>query len=117
MTAPRQFTGEEERNLFLGHMRTIAAYWSSADSAKGGCDPSDALAVARYRCEGVIFSVLVALDGGSGGLPGYRLFPSCDPSDPAFHRAQGENWHAVNEGPGPLDAELTTVQLHEEWHR
>lgn len=91
--------------LVLDHLDTLAGYWEKV--------PGDA----RHKIRGLVFSILCMLDGVSGSMPGFRVFPSCDPSDPDYLKAEGENWHPPNEDCGPLLNEITTVMLHEEWSK
>ena len=81
MSQPRALTPDEIRDRLLATLRVIASEW------------------ARYpdktpleRCEGAIFSTLVALDGRSCGLPGFDLIPTPHESDKDYLIANGENW-------------------------
>ena len=117
-TTPRQYTAEEVRAQFLGHLRAMAHYWATCPIDR----PELRESVRReggeipYRLNGLVFSILGTLDGASGGMPSFRVFPSCHEDDPAFRRAEGENWWPANDGDSGLDCEITTSMLHEEWH-
>jgi hypothetical protein len=63
---------KKERDLFLGHVRTMIAYWNDAHGSRGD---------QKQRLEGLAFSIMVALDGGAGSLPsGYVVAPNHSPS-------------------------------------
>jgi hypothetical protein len=93
---PRAYTAEEMRALFLSHVQATVGHWAPI-SGPGG---------ARTAAEGVAFSILVALDGGAGGLPAFDLVPSPHPDDEAWHRREGENWW-------PEGVVINECQLHE----
>jgi hypothetical protein len=46
--------------------------------------------------EGLAFSILVMLDGGSAMLPGFVVAPLPDPSDKDYHIMKGENYFPEN---------------------
>lgn len=68
--AGKQKTEEEHRDLFLKHVQTIIDCWLNYEDK-----------TTRERMEGCVFSVLVALDGGSVGLPPYELSPMIEGGD------------------------------------
>jgi hypothetical protein len=98
-TESRAHTAEEAQKMFLDQARSIARYWANLQ----GKTP-------RERCEGVVFSMLVMIDGGSAGLPAFDLVACPHPDDEKFHREEGENfWQdgmAIN----------SNTQLHEQFH-
>jgi hypothetical protein len=63
---------DDLRAEFLAHLRALAAHWATTDLTR----PEFREAVARaggetrYRLDGLVFSVLVAIDGGAGGYSG-----------------------------------------------
>ena len=79
---PRAMTEEEVRNAFLEQVRAMVRYWAS--------NSVDDKSVER-RLDGLAFSILVILDGGSA-LPGFTVTPNPHESDKSFHIAEGENW-------------------------
>ena len=81
MRAPRPYTAEEVRDMLLEHSVALARYWADQPNM-----------TAYQRCEGVVFSMLAMLDGGSAGLPGFVLIPQPHESDKEFHISEGENW-------------------------
>jgi len=83
---PREYTMEEVREIFLGHIHMMVNYWDS--------DPRIENQTARL--EGLAFSILVALDGGASGCPGFIVAPSTHPSDKEYHRKNLENWYPQN---------------------
>jgi hypothetical protein len=44
------------------------------------------------RCKGLVFSILVVLDGGNAGFPALDISLSPHPDDKQFHIDQGDNW-------------------------
>lgn len=75
---PRPMTMEEMRAEFIQHVRGTVEYWRNQDAD----DPIG----------GVAFSILVAIDGMSAGLPAFDLIPRPHPDDEQYHRDEGENW-------------------------
>jgi len=52
------------RDDFLEHVRHLVEYWNEIEK-------EDTI----EKLEGLAFSILVALDGGSAALPGYSVIP------------------------------------------
>lgn len=97
MSEPRAYTAEEARAMFLEHAHSIATYWANVPNKT----PTE-------RCHGVVFSLLVMLDGGSGGMPGFDVYPAPHPDDMDYLERQGENWWS--------DADvINDCQLHEQY--
>jgi len=95
----REYTEEEVRKMFLNHIRGLAAYWDSVEGR-----------TSREKLDGLAFSILVMLDGGSA-LPGFDVSPSPHPSDKEFHIDEGTNYF-------PSDGECQIAGcLHEEYHK
>jgi hypothetical protein len=86
---PRELTEDEVRSRFLEHVVGMAEYWAS-----------DRYVPADYsleqRLDGLAFSILVAIDGEAGGLPGFILAPTPHPDDREFCQDEGENWYPQN---------------------
>jgi hypothetical protein len=82
MGSPRALTAEEVRARFLDLVHSYVRYW---DQEVEGQDT-------RERLEGLAFSILVILDGGSVSLPAFAVTPAPHPSDEEFHRSRGEDW-------------------------
>lgn len=104
---PRAYTVEEMRKMFLDHLSATVRYWATTDISR----PEFAKDLAKqgevlYRLEGLMFSFLVALDGGTG-LPAFDLIPSPHESDKDYHQENGENWWDT--------IVINNTQLHEEW--
>lgn len=95
---PRAYTRDEMREMFIAHLRAIANHWADETRA----------ATAKEKCEGVAFSILVMLDGGSGSMPSFDVTPRPHPDDKEFHRANGDNW---------WEPEEIGVALHEQFYR
>jgi hypothetical protein len=82
----REKTTEEVRTEFLQHIRGAVNYWANL---KGEHTIED-------RCEGVAFSILVAIDGCSSGLPAFILAPIPHESDKQFSIDNNENYFPEN---------------------
>lgn len=76
-----ELTSQEMTQMFLSHLRSIIDYWANLP------DKSN-----KERVSGVVFSTLVALDGGSATLPGFFVVPNPHHTDKEFHQERGENW-------------------------
>ncbi len=86
--APRAYTAEEGRELFFNHLAGIYDYWAKLPNPHR----SEGQTVEQARMEGLLFSILVLFDGGSGFMPGFDIYPSPHPDDEEYNRSQGENW-------------------------
>lgn len=83
MQAPRAYTTQEVRSMFLSHVRNVAKNW-----AENG-NPADQ----QDMCEGVAFSILSAIDGCAGGLPfSIDLVARVHQDDKQFHIDNGDKW-------------------------
>lgn len=78
----RAYTAEEVRKQVLDHLKTLANYWASLP------DKTD-----LEKCEGLIFSTLVMLDGHSTALPAFDLVLKPHPDDKEFCISEGENYY------------------------
>ncbi len=99
---PRAYTAEEMRSQFLGQIRMSLQYWLTVEEKH--VNKAEEI---RHRMEGLVFSILVMLDGGSTGLPAFDLIPSPHDSDEQFHRDNGDNWWTK--------VTINECQLHEIW--
>ncbi len=77
-----ELTEEEVRDRFLDHMRGIVRYWLNEARTPD----------VREKLEGAVFSVLVALDGGSD-LPAFTVAPRPHPTDRHYCESNGQNWY------------------------
>lgn len=108
MTAekPRQYTVEEQRKMFLDHLRGLIHY----------CEHESRSETSKEKLELLAFSFLTMIDGVSCGMPGFDLVPRTHESDPEDHRDHGENWWPSNahlddiEGYEPING---AVHLHD----
>jgi len=82
MSEPREYTPEEVRTMFLDYIRGLVKYWAREDRVPD----------VKEKLEGLAFSILVTLDGESGGLPCFDVVPCPHESDKEYHRDNGENW-------------------------
>ncbi len=80
---PRVYTADEVRTRFLTHVAGLIQYWDEVE--RGGSQ--------RERLEGVVHSILVALDGNAIALPGFVVAPAPHPSDRAYCAKEGENFY------------------------
>lgn len=87
--------------MLFDHLDGIARYWARVQLDPGRDSVQD-------RLDGLLFSILVTLDGGSGGMPSFDLVPSTHEDDESYHRENGENWW-------PADTVINECQLHEVW--
>lgn len=92
MTEPREYTEEEVREMFLSHICNLVKYWQTTPADYKylvgiGESQSD------WRVRGVVSSIMVTLDGFSGGSVGFAVIPRPHPDDLEFHKSQGENWY------------------------
>lgn len=99
MSEPRAYTTEEMRRMFLDHLTGIVRYWemTKIDRPEFVEAVQKAGGELRYRMEGALFSILVMLDGCSGGMPAFDIYPSPHEEDAAYHRENGENWWSAEE--------------------
>jgi len=77
---PRQLTSEEVRDQFLAHVWHTIRYWQRIEDPGGD------------RIEGVVFSVLAALDGSAVALPGFIIAPAPHVSDKQYCIKQRKNY-------------------------
>ena len=102
---PRVLTGKEVRAELLAHIAAMAEYWTRVGKHQlhGGADEAQA------RADGLAFSILVALDGKSIGLPAFKLIPAPHPSDKQYCIDNGMDWY-------PSTGDIAGT-LHEEYAR
>jgi hypothetical protein len=81
MNQPRQYTEDEIRDQFLDQCRAYVTYWHDLPGK-----------TKREAMEGLVFSLLVILDGETG-LPGFVVAPAPHESDEAYHKQEGTNWY------------------------
>ena len=60
---------------------TVAKYWSRVENHTD-----------LEKLEGLVFSFLCLIDGVSGEMPAFELYPAPHPSDKEFHISEGENY-------------------------
>lgn len=97
--ASRAYTMEEVREKFLAHVREMVLYWEREDRKPDVHD----------KLSGLAFSILSALDGCSGDIPGFQVIPSAHPDDRKYHEERGENWY-------PDDCDIAGG-LHEHFYK
>lgn len=103
---PRQYTAEEVREEFFWHLHGMAKYWLSESRTP----------TPEGKMYGFIHSLLVTFDGYNGGMPGFLLCPTCHPSDPDYHKENGDNWYPTNEE-ADMECEISCGDmLHDAWN-
>jgi len=98
----RAYTEEEVREMFLKHLWGLVGYWETVEG-------KDSPKTVRDRLSGLMHSMLVTLDGGSMGLPGFEVRPHPHETDQSYHQERGENWF-------PTDVDIGG-SLHEVMYR
>jgi len=101
---PRAFTAEEMRAKFLNHIIAMIGYWNS----EGGSNVAKDMPT-RERMEGLVHSILVMIDGGSGGMCAFDISCSPHPSDEEYHKIRQENWV-------PSGVVINDCMLHDEYN-
>lgn len=93
MSEPRPMTKEEMVRDLLAHMAKMAKYWADVDldTTSREMFTAEGKNEIQWRVEGLLFSFLVMLDGGTP-LPAFDIAPCPHPSDEAFCRGAGHNW-------------------------
>lgn len=93
-------TSEEDlRDAFLRVLAGYAHYWATLPDK-----------TPLERCNGLAFSILVMIDGGSMSLPAFDLIARPHPDDIFYHQVEGSDW--IEEG-----TVISDGGLHEVWHR
>lgn len=82
---PRSYTANEIRQKYLELVWSYINYWETLPNKTD-----------KERLEGLAFSMLVILDGGSEPLPGFVVAPIPHVGDKEFHESRGENWFPQN---------------------
>lgn len=86
---PKEITRDEARYLLMKHLSGLVDYWADEDGRHGIAERNPTVA---DRLEGLLHSVLVALDGSAMGLPGYMIVPNPHPDDKPYAQRQGYDW-------------------------
>ena len=77
----RAKTSEEMRDMLLAHFRNLTYYWSHQEMSD------------KEKLDGLLHSILVALDGHAGGFPcSLDLVCRPHPDDKQFYIDEGEDW-------------------------
>jgi len=77
-----QYTQEKIRSMFLKHCKDLVNYWANETRVP---DP-------RKKLEGLLFSILVTLDGEDGILPAFEIIPAPHAADKKYHESRGEDY-------------------------
>jgi hypothetical protein len=112
-TDSREWTGDEIREKFLGHLSNMVDYWADLTSDGKAGSPK----TIRDRLNGLAFSFLSMLDGCVMDMPAIELVPTPHSEDKHHHQDHGNNWWPE---PPPEIEDATTIHgiymLHELWH-
>lgn len=99
MNRPRAMTEDECRDETLKHIAALVRYWHDESRAPAALE----------KMNGLVHSLLVLIDGGSGMMPGFTFSPMSTADDREFWRKKGTNWW-------PEDTDIGG-SLHEHWHK
>jgi len=113
MSESREFTTEEVRRQFLEQVWSNIKYWGeliNEQIANGTATERTTM----DRLQGLAFSILVTLDGGSIPLPSFVVAPSPHPSDKQYNIDNGSNYFPENHESN-VSADISGC-LHELFH-
>lgn len=89
---PRVLTRDEAREKMLLHFWNLVDYWDSIPDKTvdgfGGYYIHDR----RSRLDGLMHSMLSALDGSTLSIPGMEIKPLVSTDDIVYYKSNGENW-------------------------
>lgn len=87
----REITTEEIREQFIRHLHHLVDYWANLpEDCREGRDP------ASWRIDGVVFSVLSALDGCTMGFPGFIVAPIPHVDAKEYNISEGNDYYPEN---------------------
>lgn len=92
----RELTPDEMKQEFLDYIHALVDYWEHEDRAP----------TIKDKLDGLAFSILNAIDGGSAELPAYALIPLGNPDDIEYCQKQGRNYY-------PEETEDIAGSLHD----
>lgn len=95
----RELREEEVQELFLSHVKGLIEYWGD------GLDKN-----AKDKLDGLAFSILTAIDGCAGDLPGFILSPVCSEEDIEFYKEHNMNYYPIS--PKNVNCDISGT-LHE----
>ena len=95
----RAYTPEEVREMFLGQVKMLARYWSTAERETD-----------LEKLEGLAFSLLNLFDGTSAALPAMDIVLRPHPEDKAFRESEGDNYFEDGQV-------INDCYLHELFHK
>lgn len=99
--APREYTKDEVRTMFLNAIKNSMDFWEDAGETK------------RDALDGLVFSILAMLDGDVVALPRFIVAPDPHPEDAEFLAKAGLNWFPENYA-NHVNCDLAG-SLHEYW--
>jgi hypothetical protein len=87
MHIAKEIKREEARYMFMKHMVGLVKYWDKQKDQ-----------TSTEKLEGLMHSILVTLDGGSGGMPGFKLVPSVHHTDKDYAIKEGFDYFPYEDG-------------------
>lgn len=99
----RELREEEVQELFLNHVRALVKYWGEGLDEK-----------AQDKLSGLAFSILTAIDGCAGDLPGFILAPLCSESDIEFYKESNMDYYPIS--PKNINCDIAGT-LHEKFYK
>lgn len=92
----RAYTAKEVREHFLSHLKGMAQYWASSEIEE--------TVSMEDRLNGLLFAVLVTIDGCSTGFPcPIKLVVNAHPEDKEYYIKEGRNYYepemVINDSP------------------
>ena len=101
---PRAYTEKEVRKMFLDQVCGLISYWNGEGNSN--VDPNRP---SREKMEGLVHSLLVMFDGGTGGMPALDIVCRPAEGDDEYLKKQGEDWF-------PDGLVINNCQLHDEYN-
>lgn len=76
-----QYTQKQVQEMFLNHCKDLVDYWANIKRDN-----------VKELLQGLLFSILVTLDGEDGTLPAFELIPAPHPDAKEYHEDKGEDY-------------------------
>ena len=95
----RELTPKEAQDKFLDYTESILQYWLN----ESRCSTQE------ERMRGLVYSILVTIDGEAASLPAFKLVPLPHQDDKQFDIECGQDYY-------PTDVDIAG-DLHDIWNR